>query len=970
MKRISLSEAWEFRFDDQPGWRPIAVPGCWELLDGVPKDRAGPAWYRMRFAIPESFAGCRLWLRFGAVSYGCEVFVDGQEVGRHRGLWDAFAIEITGAAPGKPSELLVRVEKPAGLRAGPVSDSLPARFPLRETLAGFLPYVWGQIFGGIWQDVELVATGQVVFEDVLVRGDADGRVSVEATTSAPTAVAVEIRDPAGELVFRTIIDPRDQRPTTKDQGPRNRGQVAGNEPEEMFGPWSSVLGQPTAIAIETYISAPRPWSPGDPALYEARLTVEGGDERVVRFGLRSLAVDGTTMMLNGQPLYPRMALSWGWYPEALHSNPGPERVRADFARLKALGYNGVKLCLWFPPHYYFDLADELGMLLWVELPMWLPNPTPFFREQTPHEYERLVRQARGHPSVIVYTLGCELNRAVGADVLEPLYHMIKGLAGDALVRDNSGSGEAYGGLLNESADFYDYHFYSELQFFRGLLDSFSTRWRPEKPWLFGEFCDQDTFRDPKRFDQRPRTKDQNDTVPATNVAGMTGLPSPLVVGPSSLVAPSWWASADPAANPQGARWLYELPYHAERLHAAGLLERADELRRVSERHALLHRKYTLELARSYREVSGYVVSGEADTPISTAGMWDDFGRLKFEPAEFRAFNADLVVLVGWDKRRGWVAGGDRAAHWDTWSYPAGALVRPHLIASHYGRARGPAEVAWSVAFDGEPPFASGAATTAFELAPGDLRELAVAEFVAPHLAAPRRATLRASVRIGAEIAENSWPLWFFPRDPWRDAAGIALADPGGRLSDLKQIAPEIDQGPKTNDQGSKSHNRSLVFGHSSLVITTAWTREVATFVEQGGSAIVLLALHGPPGPLPTAEMPFWREAVRLVERHPAWGNFPHDSWAGMQFFGCASDCALDIAGMGERVAPILLRLDTRTMRVHAYAAELRHGRGRAIVSTLRFEGGGGEQPIGIGRNTAAAYLLRCWARYLSRSLLF
>src|SRR5206468_2069663 len=170
--------------------------------------------------------------------------------------------------------------------------------------------------------------------------------------------------------------------------------------------------------------------------------------RVVRFGLRSLCAEGTTLLLNERPIYPRMAFSWGWYPDALHSNPGPERVREEFERLRRLGYNGVKLCLWFPPQYYFDLADELGMLLWVELPMWLPNPTEFFRRQTPIEYERLVRLAHNHPAVILYSLGCELNRVVGADILGPLFALVKALAADALVRDNSGSGEAYGGLLN------------------------------------------------------------------------------------------------------------------------------------------------------------------------------------------------------------------------------------------------------------------------------------------------------------------------------------------------------------------------------------------------------------------------------------------------------------------------------------------------------------------------------------------
>jgi hypothetical protein len=109
-------------------------------------------------------------------------------------------------------------------------------------------------------------------------------------------------------------------------------------------------------------------------------------------------------------------------------------------------------------------------------------------------------------------------------------------------------------------------------------------------------------------------------------------------------------------------------------------------------------------------------------------------------------------------------------------------------------------------------------------------------------------------------------------------------------------------------------------------------------------------------------MPFWREAIRIIEPHPSWGDFPHSGWAGLPFYGCACDFALDLAGTAA--VPILRRLDARTMALHAYVAELPIGRGRAIISTLRMEGGQGDQPSGIAQNTAAAYLLQFWMQYL------
>src|SRR5918999_5993849 len=107
----SLAGTWQARSThDGGGWRPIAVPGCWEE-GGFPLDEPGPVTYRRRFVAPRLPPDGRLWLRFGAVSYACRVVVDDREVGRHVGAWDSFAVEITDAIrPGEDMELVVGVE--------------------------------------------------------------------------------------------------------------------------------------------------------------------------------------------------------------------------------------------------------------------------------------------------------------------------------------------------------------------------------------------------------------------------------------------------------------------------------------------------------------------------------------------------------------------------------------------------------------------------------------------------------------------------------------------------------------------------------------------------------------------------------------------------------------------------------------------------------------------------------------------
>jgi hypothetical protein len=309
-----------------------------------------------------------------------------------------------------------------------------------------------------------------------------------------------------------------------------------------------------------------------------------------------------------------------------------------------------------------------------------------------------------------------------------------------------------------------------------------------------------------------------------------------------------------------------------------------------------------------------------------------------------------VVLAAWDRRRAWINGGDRAVPWDRFCYTSGATVRAHLVVSHFGRSRGKAKLSWTVQHDDGKQIAGGEAESNFDLAPGELREITVAEFKLPAIGQPRRATLRAAVTVGDDRSENSWPLWFFPRDVWKDVTDVALLDPANRLSGLPMLPDRLVDGQ--------------------ITIATTWTNQLDRFLSRGGRA-VLLQSSKQPGPVPILEMPFWREAIRLIERdHPAWQDFPiGDGFAGLQFFGLATDCALDTSRLSMKHRPILRRLDARIMRLHDYATEIEwQGGGRLIISTLRFEGslgiGNSAQPLGIDRNVAAGHLLRRWVTYL------
>ncbi|MEP7358194.1 MAG: sugar-binding domain-containing protein, partial [Anaerolineales bacterium] len=140
---ISLDGVWQFSLGGGP-FREIPVPSAWEahIADKITD---GPAVYRRAFQLPAHWpTKRRVILEFGAVSFDCQVRLNGFEAGAHRGMWSTFQFDVTELVQPGANILEVEVYKPG------------KRFPPRESLAGFLPDV-ATAFGGIWQSVRLWA---------------------------------------------------------------------------------------------------------------------------------------------------------------------------------------------------------------------------------------------------------------------------------------------------------------------------------------------------------------------------------------------------------------------------------------------------------------------------------------------------------------------------------------------------------------------------------------------------------------------------------------------------------------------------------------------------------------------------------------------------------------------------------------------------------------------------------------------
>ncbi len=874
-----LKQGWELHAPALGVRKAIGEPCVWEDA-GLPKAFEGPVEYHLEFAIkPRPHR--RYWLHFGGVSYEVEGWLNGQPIGTHRGIWHSFGWELTSALTEGTNRLRLQVIKNGG-----------RRFPVPQVLSGFLPYV-SSTFGGIWQPVHLFHTGDAWLSDLYVRGEADGTLRIEGVIEGEGEPELRLK----------IFDGRQLRHET-----RQRAQGA--------------------FEYETRLAGIVPWSPQEPKLYRCRAEVWLGgrlSHRVERhFGFRTLSVDGWRILLNGQPFYPRGLLHWGWYLHTHAPAPPPETVRRELEHLRELGFNMLKACLWVPPRDYLELCDRMGVALWLELPLWLPQMNSEQIEQVKREYEAIVRQVRSHPSILIWTLGCELSDRFPSDALGELYALVKRLTGSPLVRDNSGGGECYGGALREYADFADYHLYTDLPFVRTTFRDFLERIRPPTPWLQGEFCDHDTLRDFASL--RERTE------------------------PRHL----WWLERDPQVNPQGVRWFYETPFVEERLQRKGLTPYLRQLVQTSRQELWVHHKFVLERVRAMAGTSGYIVTGLKDTPIATAGLLDEHGEPKVLP-DYRMFNDDTVLLLDWHRRRVWQAGGDRPANPDPFNHFGGQTLYPTLAVSHFGAPIADAELRWRVCCG---RMRRSGTVKPIQLQGGTVSALTMLELPVPEVKTPRALTLEAElVAGGRRIAFNRWNLWLYPRPDWQQMVQrCVLYDPDGSLIDLPVVDEVFLPLARVN------------WFRERLLLATRWADWLRAYLNHGGRVLLILTDGAS---LTQERLPFWRESVHLFYPHPLWKRLGAIQHADERLFAFSTDRALrrewsqiDPYAVWES---IWQRVDARTGYLTDYLAEVRLDKGRMLVTTLHFAGWLGDTPVSLRYHPAGQYWLAQMLRYLRSS---
>lgn len=407
--RADLPEAARPDFDDG-AWSQVALPHTWNVADGEVGGAfyRGAGWYRRAIDRPATARpAARQFIEFDGATLAADVWINGRHAGRHEGGYARFRLDITALLQPGRNLLAVRVDN--------------SRLPHVAPLGGDFT-----VFGGLIRPVRLIETADAHIE-MLDHGSPGVRVDTEllAAAGARLKVQVQLRNDGQQTARREL------RLTLRDA----EGRSVVQHRQRLRLP----AGAADTASATLHVPEPHLWQGvHDPYLY--RLSAELMDGRQVAdavqlpLGLRQFAVDPERgFLLNGKP-YPLYGVNYFHAGRPGHGVAvGRAEIDEDLRILMEMGLTGLRLVHYQHPPYTYERADELGLVLWTEIPLnSAMAETPAFRDNLYGQLRELVRQNRHHASVAVWGIGNEVYRGD-----EPIVALLRDLHALARQEDPS-----------------------------------------------------------------------------------------------------------------------------------------------------------------------------------------------------------------------------------------------------------------------------------------------------------------------------------------------------------------------------------------------------------------------------------------------------------------------------------------------------------------------------------------------------
>lgn len=364
-----------------PEAKPTNVP--WIIQDVFP-DYHGVAWYWREFKAPVNpHQQGRYLIRFWAVDYKADVWVNGKYIGGHEGGETPFVLDATGAVKANSTNLVaVRVLNP---KDEPIDGITLKQTPHRNKTCAF---TCGCDYnhGGIEDSVELLVLPAVYVEDMFVQPDPKtGEIRVRLALRNTL-----LRSAMGRLQFTVA--------------PADGGATAGTA-------FVSQKMRPGDSRIETRlrVEKPRLWQLNDPYLYRVTVRVcadgmNSVDEQSTRCGFRDFRLKDGYFRLNGKRIFLRSSVSGNTTPIGIHVAYDPDWLRRDIINSKAMGFNTIRF-YGLPTRSQLDLCDEIGLMVQEEcFACQLYENSPKMAERFDQSTGEMILRDRNHPSIVMWGL--------------------------------------------------------------------------------------------------------------------------------------------------------------------------------------------------------------------------------------------------------------------------------------------------------------------------------------------------------------------------------------------------------------------------------------------------------------------------------------------------------------------------------------------------------------------------------------
>ena len=386
-------------------------------------------WYKRTFFVPEEWSGRFVLLHFGASDWETTVFINGQEIGKHRGGYNPFYFDISPFLDERGvQEIIVSVWDPTDTYHQP-------RGKQKIHPNG----IWYTPVSGIWQTVWIEPVNLSSFESLKCTPDIDRSL---------INVKVNVYNPLPDDSVRAIV---------------SFNGIAQS---------SSLFKYDEIGRIE--IRDQKQWSPDNPNLYDLQLDLIRKGEKIdgvqSYFGMRKISVEEDKqgikrLFLNNKALFQFGLLDQGWWPDGLYTAPSDEALKFDILKTKEMGYNLIRKHVKVEPERWYTYCDQIGIIVWQDMPNSDRNAEwkgpsgidgveikrEFISEaQYKLEFEAIINSFYNHPSIVQWI---PFNEGWGQFNTREIYAWVSTLDTTRLI------GGPSGGNYFPVGDTRDYHKY-------------------------------------------------------------------------------------------------------------------------------------------------------------------------------------------------------------------------------------------------------------------------------------------------------------------------------------------------------------------------------------------------------------------------------------------------------------------------------------------------------------------------------